>query len=255
MRNHRHNAGFTIVEVLLAISIVAVLSGLTWASISQMYRTRDLIQERSGRYQAVRITMERLTQEIGSSFIAGPEFGFEEVPGEEATPADAEDPDAPIQAVEPLQSGMIGRDEHIHFTCFAHQRTVEGERAGNVAEIGYFLRSERNEEGDLLSVLMRREDTTLDDNIIRGGTIQRVLPEVESISFEYWDAGEVKLGTNEEIAQGRWVDSWDTTRREFAGRLPTRVRITLVLPPQGMMRSSETFTTQVQIQTTEVMDF
>ncbi len=254
MRNRRNSAGFTIVEVLLAISIVAVLSGLTWASISQMYRTRDLIQERSGRYQAVRITMERLTQEIGSSFIAGPEFGFEEIPGEEATPADAE-ADAPVQPVEPLQSGMIGRDEYIHFTCFSHQRTVEGERAGNIAEIGYFLRSERNEEGDLLSVLMRREDTTMDDNITRGGTIQRVLPEVESISFEYWDAGEVKLGTNEEIAQGRWVDSWDTTRREFAGRLPTRVRIKLVLPPQGMMRNSETFTTQVQIQTTEVMDF
>jgi len=29
----------------------------------------------------------------------------------------------------------------------------------------------------------------------------------------------------------------------------------LVLPPQGMMRNSETFSTQVQIQTTEVMDF
>ncbi len=253
MRNRPNNAGFTIVEVLIAITIVAVLSGLTWASISQMYRSRDLIQERSGRYQAVRITMERLTQEIGSAFMAGPEFGFEEIPGEEPTPAEATE--IPAQPVEPLQSGMIGRDDSIHFTSFAHQRTFEGERAGNVAEIGYFLRSERNEEGELYDVLMRREDITLDDNITRGGTIQRVLPEVESISFEYWDAGEVKLGTNEEIGQGRWVDSWDTTRREFAGRLPTRVRIKLVLPPQGVMRNNETFTTQVQIQTTEVMDF
>ena len=253
MRNRRSNAGFTIIEVLLAVSIIAVLSGLTWASISQMYKSRDLIEARSGRYQAVRITMERLTQEIGSAFIAGPEFGFEAIPGEEATPADAEE--LPVQPVEPLQSGMIGRDDSIHFTSFAHQRTFEGERAGNVSEIGYFLRSERNQDGDLRDVLMRREDTTLDDNITRGGTIQRVLPEIESISFEFWDAGEVKLGTNEEIGQGRWVDSWDTSRREFAGRLPTRVRMTLVLPPQGVMRNSETFTTQVQIQTTEVMDF
>jgi hypothetical protein len=150
---------------------------------------------------------------------------------------------------------MIGRDDSIHFTSFAHQRTVEGERAGNVAEIGYFLRSERNDEGELHDVLMRREDTTLDYDITRGGTIQRVLPEVESMSFQYWDAGEVKLGTNEEIGQGRWVDSWDTTRREFAGRLPTRVRISLTLPPQGVMKNNETFTTQVQIHTTEVMDF
>ena len=48
---------------------------------------------------------------------------------------------------------------------------------------------------------------------------------------------------------------WDTTRREQAGRLPTRVRITLVLPPTSRMEDPETFTTQAQIYTTEVLEF
>lgn len=254
MRTPRHNSGFTIVEVLLAVALIASLTALTWTSISQMYRTRDIVEERSARYQAVRITMERITQEVASSFVAGPEFGFEEIPGEELLAAAAAD-DVPLQPVEPKQSGMVGRDSELSFTCFAHQRTFEGERAGNFAEIGYSIRSDRDDEGNLVKTLIRREDTTPDDDITRGGTIQRVLEGVESIEFQYWDVGEVKMGTNEEVAQGRWVDSWDTSRREFAGRLPTRVRIKLVLPPQGMMRNEEIFTTQVQIQTTEVMDF
>lgn len=254
MKTPRQNLGFTIVEVLLAIAIIASLTALTWASISQMYKTRDIVEERSARYQAVRITMERFTQELSAAFIAGPEFGFEEIPGEELLEQES-DNEAPLQPVEPKQSGMIGRDNRISFTSFAHQRTFEGERAGNFAEIAYYLDSTRDEEGNLVNTLIRREDTTVDEDLTRGGTLQRVLQGVEELSFEYWDAGEAKLGTNEEIAQGRWVDSWDTSRREFAGRLPTRIRVKLVLPPQGMMKNNEVFTTQVQIPTTEVMDF
>lgn len=254
MKTPRHNSGFTIVEVLLAIAIIASLTTLTWASISQMYKTRDIVEERSARYQAVRITMERMTQELSAAFIAGPEFGFEDIPGEELLEQNSES-EVPLQPMEPKQSGMIGRDNRIAFTTFAHQRTFEGERAGNLSEIAYFLDSTRDDEGNLVNTLIRRQDTTVDEDLTRGGTRQRVLEGIEELSFEYWDAGETKLGTNEEVAQGRWVDSWDTTRREFAGRLPTRIKIKLVLPPQGMMRDNEVFTTQVQIQTTEVMDF
>ena len=252
MKHPRSNSGFTIVEVLLAVAIVASLSALTWSSISQMYKTRDIMEERSARYQAVRVTMERMTTELGSAFLAGPEFGFEDIPGEEFT----QDPDVEaISNQEKKQSGLIGKNNSINFTTFAHQRTFEGERAGNAAEIGYLIRSDRNDEGDLVRSLVRREDVTLDDELTRGGTLQVVLPEISNLEFDFWDAGSVKVGTNEEIAQGRWVDSWDTNRREFAGRLPTRIRIKLSLPPQGMMREDEVFTTQVQIQTTEVMDF
>ncbi len=250
--------GFTVVEIMLAIAILATITALTWSSITSMYRTRDVVEERTQRYQVVRIAIDRMTTEIGSAYMAGQQFGAEPLPGEEfIEPANEEEAAAALSAAleEPNQYGMIGSDDELNFTSFAHLRTVEGERASHHAEIGYFVRSERGDDGELVKKLMRREDTTPDDDITRGGVIYTMYEDIESIRFEYWDPGQVELGTLEEIAQGRWVRDWDTTRREQAGRLPQRVRITLELPAPGNSREPEVFTTQAQIHTTEVLEF
>lgn len=258
MRLPAPNKGFTIVEIMLAIALLATITALTWSSISSMYRTRDLIELRTERYQVMRIAMDRMTTEIGSAYMAGEQFGGEPLPGEEfVEPANEEEAEAALAAAltEPIQFGMIARDDELNFTSFAHLRTVEGERASHHAEIGYFVRTARSDDGDMVKKLMRREDTTPDDDITRGGVIYTMYEDIESIQFEYWDPGSVELGTLEEIAQGRWVKSWDTTQREHAGRLPQRVRITLELPAPLNSRQTESFTTQAQIHTTEVLEF
>ncbi len=251
--------GFTLIEVMIAVGILAGLTGLMWMSIGSMFRTRDIVEERTARFQQVRITMNRMTTEIGAAYIAGPEFGAEELPGEETfgLEGDGDDEDALLASnQDEIQLGFIGREDELSFSSFAHIRTDPRSRASNHAEIGYFIRTDRDREtGRLVKQLMRREDATTDDDLRKGGVIYTMLPEVESVKFEYWDAGKVELGTLEEIAQGRWVTEWDTTRRDFAGRLPTRVRITLELPPTSNARDTEIFTTQAQIYVTEVLEF
>jgi prepilin-type N-terminal cleavage/methylation domain-containing protein len=247
-------AGFTIVEVMISIAVLASLTAITWVSISNMFRTRDIVEQRSMRHQQVRVTMDRMAAELASAYIAGPELGGKDLPGEEFGAAtDAED--LPMQLEEPLEFGMKGRDDRVSFTTMAHTRTQPGERSSHHAEIGYFVRPGETEDGRTVDQLVRRQDTTMDDNLDRGGIIYVMLPEVEQVEFEYWDAGRVKVGTFEEIAEGRWVNEWDTSKREYAGRLPTRMRITLVLPPPPIAKRSERFTTQIEIPTTQVMEF
>lgn len=243
--------GFTIVEVLIAVGILAGLTALMWTSISSMYATRDIVEERAQRYQAVRITMDRMSREIASAFLAAPEFGGEPIPGEEEEVTE----ETTSSRFEPVRFGMVAEDDNIHFTGFAHQRTVEGERAGVGAEIGYFLRTERDDEGNSIQVLMRRTDVSFDPKIERGGVLQRVLENVDSLELRYWDPGPTELGTLEEVAQGRWVDMWDTSRREFAGRLPTRVQITLKMPPLGPLRNPQVFVTETQIGMSEILEY
>lgn len=261
MKPTPRNAGFTIIEVMLAVAILVTLTALMWFSISSMFASRDAIQARSERFQQVRVTMNRMAEELAAGYMGGPQFGAEELPGEETFGAEEQEGEEDAAALaasaqEEIQLGFIGRDDEVSFTTFAHVRTGVRERASDHAEIGYFIRTDRDEEGEMVKMLMRREDVSTDDDLTSGGVIYKMVPEVESVLFEYWDPGTVELGTFEEIAaQGRWVKEWNTTRREFAGRLPTRVRITLTLPPQGNNEAPETFVTQTELHVTEVLEF
>ncbi|MGM0558344.1 MAG: type II secretion system protein GspJ [Myxococcota bacterium] len=264
--NSHQEAGFTLIEVLVAVSIMASLTAVMWISVSSMFQTRDVVTERFERYQIMRVSMDRISRELASAYLAGPEHGGEEIPGEE------EDQRTGLQGGEQdgeeagglnqrdqddiVQYGMIGREDEISFTAFAHVRTVEGELASRHAEISYFLERRRSDEGELVNSLMRREDVTPDDDIEDGGEVYTMIPNVEEIEFEYWDPGPVRLGTKEEVAEeGKWKDQWDTTKSEFAGRMPTRMRITVTLPPENERSEPKTFQTQVQLETTEVLEF
>lgn len=256
----RRPRGFTLVEVLIAISILVTLTAIVWASVMNIFETRDFIEERSERFQIVRLAMNRMATELSGAYIAGPEHGGEPIPGEEEQPDPSvsegeERPRLRAGFRDPVQFGMVGRQNYVHFTSFSHVRTMEGEKASHHAQIGYFTRRRTTQDGRSVLSLMRRESVNFDDDITRGGVVYLMVPEIESIRFEYWDPGTVELGTLREMAQGRWVSDWDTTRRDHAGRLPLRVRITMVLPAQGPRGRAETFTTQTTLHVTELLEF
>ena len=245
--------GFTLVEVLLAVTILATISVIAWTAINQMFQTENLVNERQDRYRMVRLAMNRMATEMSMAYVAGPDHGGDVIPGEEMIYD--EDDGIGRRFEEPYQYGMIGRDDYVHFTSFGHVRTMENEMASHHAQVGYFLDNHRDEEGEVITRLRRRVNTNFDGDLTRGGTVATLIPEVESLEFAYWDTGEPELGTEEEMADGRWVSDWDTTRSQFAGRLPTRIRIELTLPPQGPRGSSETFVTQTTLGITELLEY
>lgn len=250
-------AGFTLIEVLLAISIMAAITGVMWVSIGAMFETRDYMDQRFERYQIMRVGMNRLAREIATAYIAGPANGGEPLPGKEGDALREQiESGQTRQLTEPVQFAMIGREESLNFTSLGHIRTLAGEPTSEHAEIGYYLERRRDDEGEWHDALMRREDTTLDDDITSGGQIYMMIPNVKKIEFEYWDTGPVKVGTMEEmVKEGRWIRTWDTTREEFAGRLPPRVRVQITLPSTDPRGRDEVFTMQTEIGITEVLEF
>lgn len=265
MRRHRRSpqatlasrAGFTLIEVMVAISILVSITALIWVTMSSMFSAREYFQTRYERFQIVRNAMSRMSTELAAAFMAGPQHGGMELPGQERDPTELEQADA-LRSIgqQPIQFGFMGTDERVDFTAFAHARTQPYERSSEYAEISYYTRRERDElTGDAVRQLVRREDTTPDDRLDRGGTIYVMVPDVDEVEFEYWDPGQVQVGTLEEVAEGRWVTDWDTARREYSGRLPTRVRVTVTLPPQRDGDEPETFVTQTEIGASEVLEF
>lgn len=245
-------------EVLVSIAILSALSAIVWVAINNMFQTRDYAKERSNRYQVVRVALDRMSSEIASAYVASSAHGAEErfEQNQNQSPKskkEAADKSAKAQR-EPVEFGMKGEDDRIDFTSFAHLRTVEDERSSHHAEIGYQIKSVRNDDGELVDQLVRREDTTIDDDITQGGKVYTLIPRIKEIEFEYWDPGEVDLANEEEMGRGQWKDSWDTSNSQFYDRLPFRVRITITLPAQGPYGDEETFSTQTQIMTHQMVD-
>lgn len=248
--------GFTLIEVLLAVAILATLAALAWTAVTQIFTTEEIVEERQERYRMVRLAMNRMADEISMAYVAGPDHGGEEIHGEPMFEGDDEQQQMFEQMTwEPVQFGMIGGGDELDFTAFGHMRTMEGEAASHHAQIGYATERYTNDQGESALRLVRRYNTHFDDDLTDGGTVQTMIHEIEDLNFEFWDPGEPELGTEEELADGRWVREWDTTRSEHAGRLPTRVRIELTLPPRGARGQSETFVTQTTLGMPELLEY
>ncbi len=248
--------GFTLIEVLIAVTILAALTMLAWAGVSQIFQTQDVVSENQERYRMVRLGMNRMATEISMAYLAGPDHGGEVIPGEESLfESDDEHRERQWRNRDPLQFGMIGSVDQVDFTAFGHVRTLEDERASHHSQIGYFLERGTNDDGQQVTRLMRRSNPNFDSDLDRGGVVYVMIPEVENIRFEYWDPGETEFGTDREVAQGRWITEWDTTNRRFAGRLPTRMRITLTMPARGPRGLPEVFVTQTTVGITEVLEY
>ena len=218
----RNESGFTLIEIMLALAILATLMALTWGTVTSSFRFRRATLDKFDRYRTVQQAMDRMTREISMAFVTNI--------GQVATNDQGE--------VNYL-TGFFGDNDEISFTSLAHVRTIADEAASEQCEISFRLENQRGEDGDMHQNLVRREDSTIDDEPEEGGTLYPMLRDVERIRFEYWDS-------SREIADEAWVDQWDAVN-DHDGQLPSRVRITLEVQDPLIERRTLEFSTQTEI--------
>lgn len=223
MNLRRRNArGFTLIEIMLALAILATIIALTWSTVSSSFRFRAASLDKFERYRAVQQAMDRMSRELSMAFITN----IGRYPTND-------------QGEVTYQTDFIGREDELTFTSLAHVRTRADEPAGEQVEISYRIESRRDEDGELREHLVRRAQAPIDDDPEEGGTLFVMLPDVERVRFEYWD------GTRE-IAGDAWTRRWEAIN-DHDGALPARVRITIEVPHPLMERETLTFVTQTQI--------
>ena len=109
-------------------------------------------------------------------------------------------------------------------------------------ELGYFVVKDPD-VADKMD-LVRREQTPIDLEPLRGGVVNVLAENVESLHFKYLDP-----------MTGLWSDTWDTTQLSGQpGRLPLEVRITLTMK-EIRNEPAYTYTTKVMIPMREPLSF
>jgi general secretion pathway protein J len=193
--------GFTLIEVMIAIAILAMITVLLYSAFSSLKTSKDGIARIAGRYQEGRGALHRITSELQSAYLSA------------HVPIDLE-----LQTVATAFIGKRGSPaDRVDFNSFANRRFERDAHKSDQAEIGYFGMEDPEEGGryDLVRRVSDRPDMQPD----KGGRVEVLATDIDLFDLAYLDP-----------MTGNWVEEWDSTQALDQGnRLPLQVRVKLVL--------------------------
>jgi len=207
--------GFTLIEVLVAIFVLALLSSLiTGATMSIMNTERDL-DDLVDIHRTARVAMDRMSKDISQSFLS---LNRSE---EERT-----------------KTVFIGERDRILFAYVGNIPVHANSMETDQGVVEYTIGGSRDDRGGRM--LIRRFKPFIDDDADSGGSRSVIAQHVKALRFEYF---------NPDDHGGDWESEWKaddpTTNIEPGYKLPPRVRIYLDLLDNEEITHS--FVTQTSI--------
>ncbi len=217
-RAGRGRRGMTLIEVMVAVTILGMVATVVFSGFSQTMRNKRRIEEQADRTHVIRVAMERMVQELSMAYVS------------------VHRPLNPSlqQMNTAFIGGHRGRGDRIDFTSFSHRRLYRNAHESDQNEISYFVTEHPDHPSRL--VLARREQNRIDDDPQKGGIIQIMVEDVVSFEVEYLDA------TN-----GLWTESWDTGEiTHQPNRIPSQVKLMLTVKDEDAPHDERTYTTRAQ---------
>jgi general secretion pathway protein J len=201
--------GMTLVEVLVAMVILAFITVAMYSAIDGMRRSRMGVERITDRYREARMAMARMTRELSSAYLS------------EHKPIDES-----LWVKRTAFKGDSGSPtDRVDFNSFSNRRLKQDSREADQVELSYF--GGEDPEKDNVIDLLRRSSSELDDAPEKGGRVDVMATDIDLFDLEYLDP-----------LTGNWVDDWNSTSVVGEkGRLPRQIKIVLVL--NGGSRASD----------------
>jgi general secretion pathway protein J len=193
------NKGFTLLEILLAFSIFAILFTVIFASYSESFKTIDMTESRMEQYRKAAIAMERISADMQAYYISNlPPNSFGEPAG--YTRFLGEDKDINGRSADSLSFFSSIRpifDDVMEMSSgqFISYDVIQGDKEGELILL-------RSEEAEFIKASEESEGLPLCD-------------ELQSVVFTYFND------------DGESYESWDSDSEDSKQILPRMVSITL----------------------------
>lgn len=205
----KSQSGFTLIEVVLAVSILSTLSILIATSTSRALKAKKKIQMEVTDVSSLRDTMKVIRADIhqaynhvdfekeisdlvskpkaGSGIAAGANSGVQ--PGTPARENKREDP----------RTDFFGAEDKLNFVTMNNGRMTANDLQADFVEVGYELRNCKNlsKQEQSSQCLFRRIQKVLDKDIEKGGLDTVILENVSEFKLRY-------------LVEGKedWVNEW-----------------------------------------------
>jgi len=222
-RRHR-SSGFTMIEMLLALSIFAFITTIMWGSFAQTASSKKVIQSEQERAHSVRVALMRMAREIEMAYVSDNE-------------------NTAIANRRTLFVGSARADvDELTFSTFAHQRLRAGAAEGDTSLITYY--GARDPDDRRVLNLMRRETRRLqaEDPTTLPGESYILCPDVARVKLAYYDH-----------KKKEWETDWSTLDASGMPYLPTHIRITMTVVDERGVEVS--YSTDARIQITEKVGY
>lgn len=166
MSGRAKTGGFTLIEVIVGLGILALLAGMIQGIYAASARSRDRAEARTATVHACSSVLTRLCDELGASFISKTR------------------PDATYFRV----ATDSGERSTLDFATL--MPPVHGLRAGGETRVYYELNPETREDGGKSYVLQRSEIDDLAEDVERDGATYDMLKGINTFSVKCFDGTE-----------------------------------------------------------------
>ncbi|MBW1676822.1 MAG: type II secretion system protein [Deltaproteobacteria bacterium] len=218
--NPTNPKGFTLLEILIAMFIFAIVLSTIYTSYTGALRIVDETEYQADIYGMARVALEKMQEDLECAYIS--------IPKTAKSPESDED------------MAFVGEDKEIkdrsadrlRFISRAHLVFSEKDQSSGTTEIGYYV--EEHEEGD--GFVLKRSDSPAFQGKPEEGTGGLVLCDsLISVNFTYYD------DEDEEY------DNWDSTNEEFKDKMPKMVSIMLEFENSADIEAPFKFLTRVAL--------
>jgi general secretion pathway protein J len=218
--------GMTMLEVMVAVVVLAMVAVLIHGVIDSLSRGRKGEDMRAERAHQGREAMQRMVRDLSGAYLSM------HVPT--------------LPALQTSRTALVARNtspyDRIDFTAFAHLRTERDTHESDQAEVGYFVEADPDVPDKM--DLVRREQTPIDLDPLKGGISDAVAEDLESFELRYLDP-----------LTGQWVETWDSTQvTGQPNRIPLAVRVKVVLKGVGN-GSPYSYTTKIFLPIQQPLSF
>jgi general secretion pathway protein J len=220
MKLAQQHKGFTLMEVMIAVAITALMGTLVASSFNSTFKAKQVIESEAERYRMIRTAMNRMSREIGAAFVSD-RFDLKRYRDSYDRP-----------------TNFIGQADHLLFTSLAHQRLYTDAKESDQMVVEYTVKTSTDRNARGRRDLMRRENPILDERLDRGGAEDVLFEGIQRVEFSYWDSDKKE-----------WLTEWDTRKPDRKSYLPTRVRITIVAQDENGKDMKYTTQTRVLLNT------
>ena len=211
--------GFTLMEILVATAILAIVVTTVLASFNSVFSTTEVLDESADIYEMAKNCLKRMTLDLESVHVTQRPI---------YKPPELDQPPDPYRFVSTASdTGGTGFAQNLRFTSRAHVGFEKSFREG-IAEIIYYVKAA--DDGHL--TLKRADNLYPYPEFEEKGSDPALCKYVKSLSFKFYDK------------DGDEFDVWDSDAEEFGYATPKAIAIKLELANKAV---SHTFETMVSL--------